>query len=388
MVSIDQYVMDEIDRFIDEGLLTRHHFPLGAILSNDIAGPWVDTAKFQLHQGMDKAAKEFTPTLLKYGLIFVGNTNGNEEDAIQPLDALDLTLNPRAISVGEGGNVIFYRRNGSLERVVLNPAEEVEAVHNLPGMFNRDNNAFMYFILNNTQANDGDAPIRTPFHTKIGLTFPDQHQTLVERLNAAGIDLCTFIPDFNAGNYKPNGINLLLNWSKGALETAVSQNNEFRGRIGKASLNAGNRRIYLGPAHAFLPVEFESRRGFYVPSRKVGVQNNDLLTPNKGNGVYLAAQYMRSHVDSGFPLYDIGYSIHIADRAVETTAEGRRVLSLPERAAIKDDATGKHARLLIHVTMNPGQKPTISTVEGVTELSIGSGIEALGIITHVYNRLY
>jgi len=391
MVTIDHYVMEEIDRFIDEGLLTRHHFPLGAIFSNDIAGPWLDTAQFQLHPGMDEAAKKFTATLLKYNLTFVGNTNGNEDDAIQPLNALlEPKQNPRAISVGEGGNVIFYKRNGSLERVVLNPAEEVEAMHALPGMFNPGNNALMHLILNNTQASDGDAPIRTPFHTKIGLTFPDQYSTLEGRLNAAGIKIRDFIPDFDAGKYKPNGINQLLNFGRTTLETAVSQNSELRGKIGKASLNASNRRLYLGPAHAFLPSEFEydAKRGIYVPSRKVAVPNNDLLTPNKGNGVYLAAQYMRSHVDSGFPLYDIGYSIHIADRAVETNAEGGRVLSSSERAAITDDATGKHARLLIHVTMNPGEKPTIGTVEGVTELCVGSGLEALGIIKHVYGRLY
>ena len=274
--------------------------------------------------------------------------------------------------------------------MVLNPVEEVDAVHMLPTMFGHSNNPLIHFFLNNTQANDGDAPIMTPFHTKIGLTFPDQHQTLIERLDAASIDLYTFIPDFDAGNYKPNGINQLLDYSKMVLEAAVSQNNEFRGKIGRAILNAGNRRIYMGPAHAFLPAEFEydAKRGLHLPSRKAAVPNNDLLTPNKGNGVYLAAQYMRSQVDSNFPLYDIGYSIHIADRAVETTAEGRRVFSSSERAAIKEDTTGKHARLLMHVTMNPGQKPTISTVEGVTELSIGSGIEALSIISQVYKGLY
>src|SRR3989338_7411630 len=390
MVSIDQHVIGEIDRFIDEGLLTKSHFTLGAILSNDIAGPWVETAKFQLHPGMDEAAKEFTQTLVEYGLIFVGNTNGNEDDAIQPLNALDISQNPKALSVGEGGNVIFHKRNGSLERVVLNPTEELDAVHKLPSMFNRDNNALMYFILNNTQSKDGDAPIRTPFHTKIGLTFPDKYSTLADRLSAEGIDICTFIPDFDAEKYKPNCINQLLNFGRTTLETAVSQNSELRGKIGKASFNTSNRRIYFGPAHAFLPAEFEydAEKDLYLPSRKAAIPNNDLLTPNKGNGVYLAAQYMRSHVDNGFPPYDIGYSIHIADKATETTREGDRMLSSTERAAIKDDATGKHARLLIHVTMNPGQKPTIGAVEGVTELCVGSGLEALGIIKHVYDRFY
>lgn len=342
---------------------------------------------------MNEAAKEFTTTLLKYNLTFVGNTNGNEDDATQPLDALDNSLNPRAITVGEGGNVIFYVKGNRIrivERVVLNPAEEVEAVNALPGMFNPDNNPFMHFILNNTQANDGDAPIRTPFHTKIGLTFPDKYSTLEGRLNAAGIDLRTFVPDFDAGDYGHSGISQLLDYGKRTLETTVSQNDWFRGKIGKASLNAANRRLYLGPAHAFLPTEFEydSKRDIYVPSRKVAIQNNDLLTPNKGNGVYLAAQYMRSRVDSGFPLYDIGYSIHIADRAVETTEQGERRLGSSERTAIRDDATGKHARLLMHVTMNPGEKPAISTVEGVTVLTVCLGIEALGVIGHVYTRLY
>ena len=105
----------------------------------------------------------------------------------------------------------------------------------------------------------------------------------------------------------------------------------------------------------------------------------------------------------------------VADKAVDVTSEGQRVIGASERNMIvggiywSDQAPEEGVvnlsvrpfedgsqtylgevgvRMAINVTMNSYESPKLERVEGVPILHIGTGIKALEAISHLYDRLY
>lgn len=388
---LTQEEVEILDKLIATGQIVESDLPIqgalgyeraGPMIGMDSMGPMRDSKTDELFPGIREALFAFSDTLVRYDLTFVVATNGPDKEGKELLQALNWDIPIRAFAVTQGGGKVIHPYEGNLDHTVL--ANEDELTH-LGSLEERvKNDPVMKVLLEDTQPDAEDAPIKTPYDTNVVLTFPNRYDTLRRRLEASGVQVEKVMPDINEGNY----LNTMLGYSATQFTQAIKEL-KLEGAIAMPLIKKQNRRIYIIPKHLV------SGAG-------------DL---NKIGGVVLGSSILEANY--GYPEHTHANSIYVADKAADVTSEGQLVIGASEKSMIAgvtyfvgevppgvkvikeheyNPQYGLHIaevgnKLTINITMDD-TLPTVNTVEGVKMLHLGSGLKSLEAITHLYARLH
>ena len=372
---------------IDGGQLTRLHFPIGLSIGLDSMGPMRDTSTDALFPQATEALNSFSGTLRDYNLTLIVATNGPDIEGWDILNALSQPVSAFAVTEG-GGKMLFSEQNWT----IIADEEEIKDL----GEIEREvkNHLLMQALLEDTEPKDGLPPIRTPYQTNVVLTLPNSYDVFRARMAQSGINIEDYIPGIAPQNY----VDRTLGLASGNLkDTIVGLNLEERINV---IVKNQNRRVYVTPMH---------------------IVDGDNLTKQSAarfGGTHLTFENLRTSSLGAHELEHLAYrienSIYVADKAVDTTGEGQRIISASERSMIlgydffaTEPDEGAHvlsrhpfpdgealpfmgdvaARLAINVTLDDSL-PRMEFVERVPVLHIGSGVKALEALTHFYSRFH
>lgn len=387
-----------LDHAVGDGRITSLDLPLGISVGLDSMGPARDSKTDALFPGMRETLYRFRDTLRRYDLTLVVATNGPDKEGVDILEAVNPNHQDpiRAWAIPEGGGRLITRSRDHIGWEYTNLANE-EEVTMLENITRRAaaRSKLMEALLTDTEPDDRDAPIRTPYHTNTVLTFPNVLDTLRARLIAKEVNLEAELPGINPQSY----LDMALGYAATNLAEAIAE---------------------LGLSGSFTQVtKKQNRRHYVIPAHLL--DGTDL---SKIGGAALGARILYSVLgkEAGITGYDreyqIGNSIYIADKAIDVTGEGQTVLGSSERSmivgstyfvgdpprgmkivkmyaswqGIGSDGEDVHiadvgTRLAIDVTMDE-KPPKLTSVEGIKVLHIGSGGKALEAVTHLYDILY
>ena len=345
-----------LSNLVASGSITTKDLPMWTWVGLDSMGPVRDAKTDDLFPGMSLKLYDFTQTMSDYNLGLVVATNGPAKEAHDILDSLNKKFESRAFGVAEGGSLIVRFTDGTLEHRIISPKKEIRGLHRLEEAV-KQGDALMKALLENEVANDGEAPMRTPYKTNIVITLPNQYTTLQKRLEAKGIHIEEFIPGIGADNY----IGGLLEYA-GKIFSTKTQELGLTEKIGSPIIKASNKRVYVPTQHIYDP------------------EDGSFIGLSKHNGVVIGSKL-------AYDKFYLGNAIYVADNAVDSTrGEHAVVLGASERSMIKNGRS--QARMAFNVTMNNAALPTMEHVEGVKILNIGSGLKALEAIDFLYRHLH
>lgn len=386
--------VDVINDIASIGLITSSDLPRGISIGLDSMGPVRNSKTDALFSGMRETLFRFRKTLERHELTLVVATNGPDIEGLDILEAIDPnhTAPIRAFAVTEGGARVISRTIDGLgwDYTTLADEKELEGINNIAEEASA-NSQLMAAFLQDKKTDGKDAPIRTPYHTNIVLTFPNSLDTLRDRLIAREIDLEREMPGVNQQNY----LDKMLNFADDQFLNAIILSGLEKSV--KQVTKKQNRRHYVMPAHLVDGLELDKSAGATLGSGIVGRELHRL-------GV------------SGYREFNIGNSVYIADKAVDLTGEGQTVIGSSERSMIRGftyfvgtipegvnvareyrelpgvDGNNFHlvdvnTRLAINVTMD-NALPRITEVEGVKVLHLGSGGKALEALELLYNKIH
>lgn len=379
-----------LNGFVEDGLLMQGHLPLNASVGLDSMGPMRDPKTDMLFSGTVDALGNFADTLRRYNMMLVVATNGPDIEGMDILQALPHDVQAFAITEG-GGKYISRTAHGEFFTTSIANEEELKGLDALEEYVGQ--NAVMYAMLHDRDPQDGSPPIRTPYDTNIVFTLPTNLKTLYDRIAPFGIRLEHVIPGIDDSNY----VEKVLGFAEYQYAEALRE-------LGlEGSLNMlikkQNRRVYVSTRHLVDGTELSKRSGAEFGSRTLAFHLQEGIT-----------QYPMA------PEYQMGNAIYIADKAVDITTEGQKVIGASERNMITGSLVylgdslpeegmnvvrltqipyenGKisiaevSCRLAINVTMS-SEPPTMYTVEGVPILDIGSGIKSLAATSELYKQLH
>lgn len=380
-----------LDHSMRSGLITSSDLPRGISIGLDSMGPVRDSKTDALFPGMRETLYRFRDTIERYDLTLVVATNGPDIEGVDILEAVNPNHSIRAYAVTEGGGRLItpsIQDSGWNFRTLAHP-EEVRHLNDIAQGASRKSR-LIEALLADTEPNGEDAPIRTPYKTNIVLTFPNSLDTLKARLIEGGVDLEAAMPDISPQNY----LDRMLSFTHDKLHDSISGlglENDFSQLTKKQ-----NRRHYVTPRH--LAEELKQ-----VELSKIG-------------GVWFASAILSRDFPGIYKHYSIPDSVYIADKAVDTTGEGQIVIGASERSMIvgltyfvgkpmpgmkvvrthsvipQPEGGNLHfadvgTRLAFNITMDDAD-PSITDVEGVRVLHIGSGGKALEALEHLYGKLY
>lgn len=335
--------------------ITIDDLPKGIWVGIDSMGPARDPRTDALFPGIKDVLHKFTQTMLDYNLGMAIATNGPPKEAYDILSSLNMGLRPRAFGAAEGGGVIVELANGALEERIIALQIEVGELKRI-GDVVKQSNPLIEVLMEDVEANDGEAPMRTPYKTNIVITLPNQYETLQRRLEAKGVNVSEYLPEINGQNY----IGILLEYIGRAFSTKIQELGLTR---------------YIGA-----PIVKISNKRVYIPTRHVHHPNGPIADLSKYNGV-VAGSALKEDTQ-----FELRGSIYIADYAVDKTrGEGAEVLGASERSMIKNGVD--MVRLALNITMDD-KPPMVEHVEGVKILNIGSGLRALEAIDLMYRLLH
>jgi len=316
--------------------ITERDLPLGLTIGGDSMGPFRNSRTDTLHESVVEVLREFGDTIQQYNLSFAVTTNGPNKEGEEIINAFGDDPNILVYAITEGGGNVIYRDNGELIHRRLANRQELDDLNSLEGIVKADR--LMKTLLENTQSDDGEASIRTPYDTMMVLTIPNDYETLVNILNAKGIsqeELENTIPGIQEDH-----VGELLNYANNKFGTAIADG-DMKDSIADPTVNTSNRRIYVGVKHTY-----------------------DGRLRNKSNGTVTGSEMLRA--SKGFPLYTRSYSAYIADLIAVETDEGK-ILGASERSMVKDDVD--QSKLAFNVTLDDKQ-PSLEYVQGVKILNI------------------
>ncbi|MBI2660040.1 hypothetical protein HYX07_02670 [Candidatus Woesearchaeota archaeon] len=388
-LHLTQQEVKILNHLIATGQITEYDLPkvgalqnlnAGPIIGMDSMGPMRDTKTDRLFDGIQEALFAFSETLAKYELTFAVATNGPDVEGIDILQALNWGIPIKAFAVTEGGGKYISRSaEGELVPIILAKEDGLCQLRRLEEKVATD--PVMKALLENTSPDSRDAPIKTPYDTNIVLTFPNSHETFIERLKAQGLEF----PDITKNSY----LDAVLSYAASRFAQAIREM-QVEDKIALPLVKKQNRRVYLMP--------------------KLGETGKAVAEISKAAGVWLA--YHQQDGDFVF-----ANSLYVADKAADVTGEGQEVVGASEKNMITDTIClpspippkvkfirAKHIpenkftpaglyvaeianRLTINITMGEAP-PRVHLVEGVKMLDVGSGLKSLETITHLYERLH
>lgn len=380
--------VETINGLVGDNHLTRQHFPPGLSIGLDSMGPMRDPSTDALFPGIPEALYRFGDTLRNYNLTLIVATNGPDVEGEDILRSLPRPVSAFAVTEG-GGKLISISESGGFDYTVLADKEELANLERLEEEVKK--HPLMQALLEDSNPEDGFPPIRTPYTTNIVLTLPTTYGVFQDRLSQRGARV-EDIDEIDAPNYVEKGLGF-------AAQT-------FREIIDRLGLNrqatvivkSQNRRVYVTPMH---------------------IHDGDL---NKHDAALFGSKALESpkhgYQLGGYELEHLAYrlenSIYVADKAVDTTGEGQRVISASEKSMIlgfhyfstqPDEGAnilnrrplveGQElpfmgdvaARLAINITLDDAL-PRMEFVERVPVLHIGSGAKALEAITYLYRQYH
>ncbi len=392
-MSYEHLTQEEVrilDILVDTGKIKQEDLPKESALGDDMTGPYIGMDSMgpmrnpktdKLFRGIRETLFSFSNTLLKYGLTFLVATNGPDKEGEELLLALNWNIPIKAFAVTEGGGKLVYYKNGKLVHEVMADPDELKRLSDLEERVKRD--PLMKALLENTQHDVYDAPTRTPYATNIVLTFPNEYDTLFNRLASSGFLIKNKMPDMPPSEF----IDVMLSYAATQFTQAIDEL-KLEGVIAAPLIKKQNRRIYITPRHL-----------------------KDEGELSKIGGVALGSRTLQAAM--GYPAYTHANSIYIADKAADVTGEGQPVIGSSEKTMIHgltyfagDAPPGLKVvrwlygapkgnihvaevgcKLAINITMD-NALPKLTSVEGIPMLHLGSGLKSLEAITHLYARLH
>lgn len=363
------HLQTEDFKTLDRLGITRKDLPTGISIACDVLGTLNDPLTGKFYPGTEMALRGFRHPLERFGMTFIIATNGPDLEGLDPLRCIAPDHNGvRAFAVTEGGARLVSRAkdNSGWDFITLADQRGITSLGQIAEEAAK-RSALMRALLEDKKPTGQEPPIRTPYATNIVCTLPQQHEVLVRKLLAVGVNLSDFIPQATPESYIQHH-----------LEYARS---EFSGVIAELGLDSLMAPVLVKPAN---------RRVYVAPGKLF-----DGSSLSKAGGVTLASTILNSQFPDEYGVYALPNSVYIADNIIQDTSSGQHVGSgessmvLGSGAFWQKPSIGVRAFniLALNIT-NDGSPISEVLVDGARVLNVSSSAKAIEVLTYLYRGLH